>query len=234
MKSLIALCAILSSASLADTVCESVSRHRYVNGWQEAATVQRLTAPVIPGGRVDCEYYPDREEQLNLKVMRELGRLDGVEYKLHYSDGSAVIQGENGKRLEVSNYSDNWNLSCRNVESPRPLLCTVTKDDIAITRGTDGKMLLSVGSDYLEPSEILIRVSGQSALRVPAAKGFTPEQVDLIIQQMQTAKSVDSRYHQHDRQRPTDRKTSLYGLNQAVFIMERVMEQLNAGKSVEH
>lgn len=233
MKFLIALSVIFSSTCLADKVCESVSRHRYVNGWQEAAAVQQLNAPVVAGGRVDCEYYPDREERLNLKVMRETGYLDGVEYKLHYSDGSAMIQGEESKQLEVANYSDNWNLSCRNVESPTPLLCTVTKDDIAITRDTGGTMLLSVGSGYLEPSEILIRVSGQPAVRTSAAKGFTPDQVDRIIQQMQTAESVDTRYHQHDRQRPTDRKTSLYGLNQAIFIMDKVMEQLSAGKSGE-
>lgn len=233
MKHLFLLSVVFSSASLADAACESLSRDRYVDGWQDGAAVQRITTRVTPDSRVYCEYYPDRERQLNFLVMREHGRLQGVEYKLHYSDGSAVIQGTDGERLEDANYNDNWHLSCRSAGPAAQVLCALTRDDIVIERSADGRIGLTVGADYLKSSDVLVRVKEQSAVKASAAEGYTPVQIDRIIQQMRAGESLDSRYHKRDRQRPTDRKTSLYGFNQAMFLMENIMEQLATWKAGE-
>jgi len=45
---------------------------------------------------------------------------------------------------------------------------------------------------------------------------------------MRSGTSLESRYHQRDKQRPTDKKTSLYGFNQAMLLMDKVAAQLNA------
>ena len=184
--------------------------------------MQRITAQVITGSKVYCDYYPDREQQLNLLVAREHGFIDGVEYELHYADGSAVIQGEVGKGLDNAEYTDNWHLSCRNSESAGQVLCNINRDDIVIKRSVDGRCGLTVGADYLKSSDMLIRVKEQSAVKASAAEGYTPVQNDRIIQQMRAGESLDSRYHKRDRQRPTDRKISLYGFNQAMFLMEKM------------
>jgi hypothetical protein len=216
--------------SVADTACESVSRQRYVDGWQEAAAVQRITMPVVSGSKVYCEYYPDREQQLNLLAARERGLLEGVEYEIHYTDGSAVIQGELDKRLDDAQFNDNWRFSCRNSGPAGQTLCTVKKHDIAIKSSLDGKTVLTIGIDHEESSAILVRVKGQRAFNAPAAEGFTPDQIDRIILQMRSGESLDTRYHQRDKQQPTDKKTSLYGFNQAMLLMEKVIQQLNAGQ----
>ena len=228
MNPVFLLSVLLSSVSVADTACESVSRQRYVDGWQEAASVQRITMRVTPGGKVYCEYYPDREQQLNLLVARERGHLDGIEYDLHYADGSAVIQGRDGKGLEDADYTDNWHLSCRKFDSAAQALCSISRDDIVIRRAVDGKMLLTIGANYQESSEILARVKGQWAVTVPAAEGFSPDQIDKVLLQMRSGTSLESRYHQRDKQRPTDKKTSLYGFNQAMLLMDKVAAQLSA------
>jgi hypothetical protein len=228
MKPVFLLSMLLSSVSVADTVCESVSRQRYVDGWREAASVQRITMRITPGSKVYCEYYPDREQQLNLLVARERGHLNGVEYDLQYADGSAVIQGRDGKDLEETDYTDNWHLSCRNSNSAAQVLCSISKDDIVIGRAVDGKMLLSIGANYRESSDIMVRVKGQWAVTVPAAEGFSPDQIDKVLLQMRSGTSLESRYHQRDKQRPTDKKTSLYGFNQAMLLMDKVTAQLSA------
>ena len=232
MRSVFLLGILFSSVSAADTACESVSRQRYVDGWQEKATVQRITAQVVTGSKVYCDYYPDREQQLNLLVARERGFLDGVEYELHYADGSAVIQGEAGKGLDNAEYTDNWHLSCRYSESAGQVLCNIKKDDVVIERGVDGKVRLTISANYQESSDILIRVKGQWAVTASAAEGFSPEQNDKIILQMRSGVSLDARYHQRDKQRPTDKKIFLYGFNQAFLLMEKVARQLGARKQM--
>jgi len=218
---------------MADTTCDTVSRQRYVDGWHEIMGVQRISMRVTSGSTVYCDYYPDREQQLNLLVARERGHLEGVEYVLHYSDGSAVVQGQDGRGLGEVDYTDNWHLSCRSYDSAGQVLCTIKKDDIVLERSADGMMQLTIGADYRESSDILVRVKGQRAVNASAAEGFTSVESDRIISQMRAGESLDSRYHERGKQRPTDRKTSLYGFNVIMLLMEKVVEQLNAWKADE-
>ena len=54
------------------------------------------------------------------------------------------------------------------------------------------------------------------------------DQYNKALFQMRSGTSLESRYYQRDKQRPTDKKTSLYGFNQAMLLMDKVTAQLSA------
>ena len=214
-------------AGMADTNCDQVSKIHYVDGWKEARSVLRIDQKITQDGRILCSYYPDREQQLNLLVVREHGYLNSTEYELHYADGSAVIQGHVDKSLEVADYDDNWHLSCRDVDAVGKVLCSLKKDDIVIKQVSGNKTLM-IGADHQDGSDILVRVKGQRAINAPVAEGFSQDRIEQILRQMYSGESVDTRFHARDKQRPTDKATSLYGFDQAMLLLNTVEQQLNA------
>jgi hypothetical protein len=228
MKLLVSAALLVSATVSADPDCASRSREQFVAGWEEADAQQRLHHRITPGGIVNCTYFPDQEQHLNVLARHEQGVLNGAEYKVYYTDGSAVIQGEAGTPLSSADYTDNWRLACKNAGAGNPYHCTLRKGDLLLRQDADDRLSLNVGEQHQRGSQLLLRVDTNWAVTAPADAGFSTEQTDKLLAQLRTGKQVDTRYQHAARQGASDQTISLFGFGPALQILGTVLDQLNA------
>jgi hypothetical protein len=228
MKQLVWLVLLVSATVRAESDCAHTSRERYVSGWEEVDAEQRLHRRITPDAAVNCSYFPDQSQKLNVLARYEQGVLNGAEYKVYYTDGSAVIQGEPGKPLANADHMDNWKLVCRQSRQSGPYQCTLSKGDLLLRKMADGTLTLNIGEHQRANSQLLLRVDTQWAVTAPAETGFSAEQTTQLVEQMLAGKHADTRYQSALRQGPSDKTISLFGFNQALEILDDVLDQLNA------
>ncbi len=217
---------LVSTAVSAEELCAYISRSHYVDGWEEVGSKEGISSPITHGGVVNCSFFPDQSEKLNVLVRQERGDYQNVEYRIFYTDGSGVIQGEAGKQLDVADYQDNWKLRCRTNPSDQLRHCVLQKGDLSIHRYRDGSFMVDVGSNQKPGSNMLVRVDSNEAITADTQDGFTDEQTDLILEQVKTGKTVHTRYENVSNQWQTDSTVNLFAYPQAADIMEIVAADL--------
>jgi hypothetical protein len=228
MRRLVWAALLFSVTASADTDCARSSREQYVGGWEDVDAIQLLHRRITPEGVINCTYFPDQTEQLNVLARYEQGVLNGAEYKVYYADGSAVIQGERDTPLANADYTDNWRLVCKPAGQGSPYSCTISRGDVLLRKDADGALTLNIGEHQRADSQLLLRVDTQWAVTAFAATGFSVAQTSQLLEQMRAGKQAATRYQHASRQGPSDMTISLFGFNQALEIMNAVLEQLNA------
>ncbi|MFQ5643279.1 MAG: hypothetical protein ACE5FQ_06225 [Thiogranum sp.] len=226
------LAMLLSTAAGAEESCAYTSRTHYVDGWLEVGSREGLNIRITPGGVVNCSFFPDQGEKLNVLVRQERGDYRGVGYRIFYTDGSGVIQGEEEKPLDVADHEDNWKLRCRKNPADKLGRCVLQKGDMFIHRYQDGSFMVEVGSNRKPGSEQLVRVDGNEAVTADAQTGFTQQQTRLILEQMQAGKMLSTRYDDASNQWHTERSISLFAYPQAAGIVEIVAADIFTDKLI--
>jgi hypothetical protein len=227
MKQLVWTALLVSASVNANPDCARSSREHYVSGWEEADADQLLHHRIAPGGVINCTYFPDQDQKLNVLARYERGVLNGAEYKVYYADGSAVVQGERDKPLSSADYLDNWRLVCKNTPQSGHYQCTMSKGDMFLRKDADGALTLNIGENHRTGSQLLLRVDTHWAVTASAETGFSADQTRQLVEQMSTGKQMDTRYQDASRQGPSDKTTSLFGFNQALEILGEILGQLN-------
>jgi len=213
---------LASTCAGAGEFCEYISRNHYVDGWTEVSSKEGINSQITPEGVVKCAFFPDQGEKLNVLVRQEHGLYQGIGYRIFYTDGSGVIQGEAGKPLDVADYQDNWKLKCRANLSEELKRCVLRKGDLFIIRYLDGSYMVDVGSDKKSGSEMQIRVDDNPAFTVNEQHGFTDEQAGLILEQMKTGRKLYTRYAGVSNQRETEKTINLFAYSRVTDIVELV------------
>jgi hypothetical protein len=227
MKSLVWTGLLASSVAGAAPECAHTSREHYVKGWEEAPSIERIYQRISPQSTLGCSYYPDPDNRLNVLVRYELGAVDGVGYKLHYADGSAVIQGNRDVPLAQAGYQDEWKLACRKTPATSAYRCTLSRGDLRLEKDGAGRTSLTIGDNHRPGSELLLRVDTNWAVTAPAADGFSDAQTAQLLHQMRAGEKADTRYHDASLQGASQKPLPLYGFAQALDIMDRILDQLN-------
>lgn len=222
-------CALLSAllpgmSAADDPECRQTSREHFVSGWETADSVRIIHTRLTPDGAVFCTFYPHHSEKLNVRVAYEAGVFDGVEYRIFYSDGSGIIQGQSDVSLADSDVRNHWALTCRKNNSAAPT-CTVSRANLQVTRLPGGDSKLTLGGDWATDSDILMRIDKHWAMEAQAATGFSNQQVMLILNQMVSGRSVDTRFHAAEKRHPTYKTLSLFGFKQALEIADQIIMQ---------
>jgi hypothetical protein len=213
---------LASTCAGAEELCTYISRSHYVDGWTEVGSKEGISTRITTGGVVNCSFFPNESEKLNVLVRQERGNFKGVLYRIFYTDGSGIIQGEAGKPLDVADDKDNWRLKCRSNPADKLGRCVLQKGDISIHRYQDGSFMVDVGGDKKPGSDMLVRIDGNEAITADAQDGFTNEQTGLILKQMKTGKKMSTRYENASNQRETDQTINLFAYPQAAEIVEIV------------
>jgi len=219
---------LVSVGSSAEESCAYVSRSRYVDGWTEVGSKEVIDRQITPDGVVNCFFFPDQGEKLNVLVRQERGNYQGVEYRIFYTDGSGVIQGEAEKPLDVADFQDNWKLRCRTSPSDPQRHCVLQKGDVSIHRDKDASFMLEVGSNQEPGSEWLVRVDSHEAVTADTQQGFTDEQTSLILEQMKTGKKMYTRYKGVSNQRETDKTINLFTYTRVAELVEVIASDVFA------
>jgi len=217
---------LVSTCGSAEELCAYISRDHYVDGWTEVGSKEGISSGITPGGVVNCSFFPDQSEKLNVLVRQERGNYQDVGYRIFYTDGSGVIQGEAGKPLDVADYEDNWRLRCRNNPSDKLGRCVLQKGDISIHRYQDGSFMVDIGSNKSPGSDMLVRIDSNKAITADTQHGFSEQQTSLILEQMETGKTMNTRYKDASNQWETDKTTSLFAYPQAADIVEIVASDI--------
>lgn len=221
---LVATAALAGTAMAGDSECRHTSREHFVSGWKTADAVRVIHAPLTPDGVVYCAFYPDQSQKLNVRVAYETGIFKGAEYRIYYSDGSGKIQGSDVAALDDPDTRVHWALNCRATSSERSH-CSLKKADLEITRSPDGKSTLSLGHAWAENSGLLLRIDRHWAIEAQADVGFSADQSLLLMQQLQSGRVVDTRFHATGNRHPTYKTLSLFGFSQALEIVDQVIRQ---------
>lgn len=220
--------ALLASATAsAGPECVHISRELYVDGWEVAHSKEVIYRRITPQAVVNCRYLPDQGQKLNVLARYEQGVLNGAEYKLHYTDGSAVIQGERDKSLQNAGYTETWRLVCKTAQPGNSRSCTLNKGDIHVRKDSDGTLTLDIGENRRAKSQVLLRVDTNWAVTTEAENGFSPDQTNVLVEQMKHGRQADTSYQDASRHRATDKTTTLFGFSQALDILDNVLGQLN-------
>lgn len=227
MKPLIWASLLASSVAGAAPECLHTSREHYVSGWEEAASIERIYRPISAQGAIDCAFFPDPENRLNVLVRYEHGSVNGIGYRVHYADGSALIQGNGGIPFANADYADNWKLACRPSAHGQAYHCTLGKGDLRVEKDAQGTPRLAIGEHHRKGSGLLLRVDTNWAVTAPVATGFSAGQTTQLLNQMRAGKKADTGYHDASLQGRTEKPLSLFGFAQALDIMDEVLEQLN-------
>lgn len=223
------LCGLPWAASSGGETCRQVHREQVVPGWEEVGSVRVLEAAVLPQGAVDCRFYPDHGQRLNIRVPFETGRLRGADYQVFYTDGSAFIQGQPDRPLAGSEPTLHWQFFCppETRDSKAQLHCTLRKGALSIHYSPGLPLRLEVGQNRLKGSRVMLRVDENRPLSAPADDGFSPEQTQLLMTQMRNGTRLDSRYHDLSQSAPSYSSTPLFGIDQALEVAGKVFAQLN-------
>ena len=223
---------LFSSWAGAEESCAYISRSQYVDGWLDVGSREGLSGRITPGGEVNCSFFPDQDEKLNVLVRQERGDYQGIGYHIFYTDGSGVIQGEEGKPLDVADHKDNWKLRCRKNPADKLSRCVLEKGDLLIHRYQDGSFMVDVGNNKKPGSELLVRVDDNAAITAEAQVGFTQAQTRLILEQMQTGKTLSTRYDDASNAWQTEKTISLFAYPQAAAIVEIIAADIFTDKLI--
>jgi invasion protein IalB len=156
----------------------------------------------------------------------ERGVLQGVGYKVYYSDGSGVIQGVPDQSLAGAGYADTWRLSCD--RSGPPFQCSLARGELALHQTADGTRTLRIGGKPRADTQLLLRVDTQWAVTAPAATGFTAAQTRTLVDQLRAGKSAAIGYHDASVRGVSSRTIPLFGFAQGLEILDNVLVQLNS------
>lgn len=217
---------LISTYSNADELCSYISRNNHVDGWEEVGSKESISSRITPAGIVNCSFFPDQGEKLNVLVRQERGDYKGVGYRIFYTDGSGVIQGEAGKPLDVADYQDNWKLRCRISSSEQLRHCVLQKGDVFIHRYQDGSFMVDVGINKKPESNILVRIDSNEAVTADTQHGFTVQQTSLILEQMKTGKRMTTRYAEESNRWETEKTINLFAYPQAADLVELIASDI--------
>lgn len=226
MQRLIWAALLIGSAVRAAPDCTHTSREQYVSGWEEVAAAERLQQRITAAGIVNCVYFPDQGQHLNVLARFEQGVLQGAGYKVYYSDGSGVVQGARDQPLAGAGYADTWRLSCD--RTGPPFQCSLARGALVLQQAADGTRTLRIGSDPRAGTQLLLRVDTQWAVTAPAETGFTTEQTRTLLNQLRAGKSAAVGYHEASVRGVSNRTIPLFGFAQGLEILDTVLIQLNS------
>ncbi len=225
MKPLILATLLGAGAANAAGDCARTDRELYVNGWPEVRTHERMGA-VTPGAQIECKFFPDQQQRENLLARYERGDLDGVNYRLSYADGGALVQGRRASRWDPAD-AHNWRLNC-STDEQATYHCVLRKGLLRLEQDAAGRRRLTVGDHHRPGSEVLLRVDSHMGITALAASGFSPTQIERLLGQMRAGTKLNVGYHRSDLQNASEDTLSLYGFEPALALMQEVLRQLNA------
>lgn len=183
-------------------------------------------AMITEGGveelKASTTFGPDYRYQV------ETGALHGVKYQVYKSDGSGTVQGLPGNTLGADDdYGTNWHVGIDVDLIEDTHRARLRRGDLVIVRTSGGRTFVRVGHKHFPRSPMVVRIDDHAPIRAREDRGFTPEQVERILEQLRTGEVVTTRYMQWPYERYRDDRWTIFGFQEALTISDWLVEHLD-------
>ncbi|WP_052906163.1 hypothetical protein [Pseudomonas fluorescens] len=212
---------MLGQHASADVVCPKTE---YDSGYQKKLPIVdvdeliKRNVPLFDGGQIKCGVGMNYKNlSTNERLRTETGVYKGIKYRIYYSDGSGTIQGDKKSTLDTIKdlHVTNWSTRCKKDGMDDTHWCAISKDSVSIGIWKNGSHFISVGNDHFPSSNITLRVDQNAPISATAESGYTDKQVEMLIAQLKSGKSVLSRYQEWPYETNKDKAIDLFGFSEA-------------------
>ncbi len=159
----------------------------------------KASAPFTTTGKISHEEM-DLGKRIDVNKI-EQGVLNGVHYKLYYSDGSGTFAGsKNGEVAAPGNFEmgADWSVACEKDAMTDKKTCTLNRKHLYITVNSRGHIsIFIVGSDEQYPgTRVTVRIDSHQAIHSPSGSNgsFTNSQSMEILRQLKSSSKVTTRF----------------------------------------
>lgn len=223
------LAVALAQTSHAEMVCSeteySYSYKRNLPILDDDEEIIQINKPLFQGGKITCEVgFSLKTLENNTRIRIETGTLEGVKYRIRFSDGIGTVQGLSTNTLDKDKYGTNWSTRCRLDEMDDRHWCFLDRGDLTIWLTKDGTPYVLVGYDHYPGSKIAVRVDKNKPITASAKIGFAKAQSLEIIEQLKNGQSALTRYEEWPYQIYRDSSVELFGFPQAWEILQKLHE----------
>ncbi|MDO9271071.1 MAG: DUF4124 domain-containing protein [Methylobacter sp.] len=146
----------------------------------------------------------------------EKGILNKVHYHFFYTDGSGSFSGTSGNTLDLMEPTkSNWSTGCKKDPITDKKMCHMKMKDLRIYVFENGGTVVSIGEEHFPGSSVAIRIDSGTPLTTSSNNGSFPLDTSTkIIEQIQSAKSLTTRYMKWPYQSWVDESWEIFGFNE--------------------
>lgn len=176
----------------------------------------------------EIRYVANKEADLYASKI-ETGDLQGVEYFIDYTAGTAIFEGKPGNGVEAkfnANQPDNWRINCTKDAITDARYCWMRKESLVLQLNGRGQWLVFVGNSPYAGLTVRLRVDKKPALTGNHADGFSGRSAAAVISQLKAGQSVVTRHQTSRYDYHTDTAFDLYGFRQSLAFMEWAINRL--------
>ena len=183
--------------------------------------------PFTPEGKIESvenKYRPQREFN---KI--ESGILNGVAYRVYYSDGSGFFAGTAGNTGHQSEPLDsNWSVACKKDSMNDTKQCYMKMKDLWIFVYPKSKVSISVGHDRYPRSSVAIRIDqGKPFETLPKDEGQFSSIVSVkLIPLLGKSQTITTRFVKWPQQNWIDKSWEMYGFNETYKYISWAVEHI--------
>lgn len=193
----------------------------------ENPTLLKPAAPFTPDGVVS-------EKELELLTRVEInkveeGSLNGVHYRIYYTDGSGTFSGApDGSLTTGLGIGKDWSTSCKKDPMDDKKSCYIQRKDLWVWLYPGGRLKIFIGGDQYPGTSASVRIDSNQAIRSPAdSEGvFTAAQSKQILQQLRSGARVATRYVDWPYRSAVDDSFDLHGFDEAYQYIQWALTQI--------
>lgn len=190
-------------------------------------TLLNPTAPFTPDGIVS-----EKEMELLTRIeinKVEEGLLNGVHYRIYYTDGSGTFSGElDGSLATTFGTGSHWSTSCKKDPMDDTKSCYIQRKDLWVWVYPSGRLKIFIGGDQYPGTSASVRIDSSPAIRSSTnSEGvFTAAQSRQILQQLVLGSRVATRYVDWPNKSVVDDSFDLHGFDEAYQYIQWALNQI--------
>lgn len=189
----------------------------------EKATLLKPRAPFTESGAIS-----------NTEIGSELhkiedGILNGVAYRVYYTDGSGTFSGSpDGKLGGALGRQSEWSTACKKDAINDKKSCHLQREDLWVWLSQGGRVDVFIGGEHYPGTSATIRVDSKPAIKTPSNNEgfFTTAQSKQIVQQLISGNTVVTRYIDWPYRAEKDESFDLSGFDEAYAYIQWAIKQI--------
>lgn len=162
-------------------------------------------------------------------IKTESGSLNGVPYRIWYTDGSGVFAGTAGSNIDSPiPVNKDWTVECKKDSITDQKHCLMYMNDILVAVFPKGRVLVKVGRQFYPGSKVYIRVD-RSVPKITSSNKdgyFTESESARLVSAISNADLVATRYMEWPYKTWKEVEWRPYGFKEALAYIRWAVERI--------